>query len=829
MLPLISGSNGDDMRSAALVLLAAVLFAPLLAAQDAKEDKQVDLAVAFPSTTMVYLWADTNDYFEALNPKEIFAGLEGDLDIPDLGEIARDRLELNLSDAEVEALAKGVQGTAGGLLDVAVSGPKFEVVFKHKDLSALARALKEAKKAESSTVVDMEDYYGKPIYEIEVPVTAAETDGNPTRDINPFNQWLASDSLWVAVYDNKYLLLANSSNAVKDGVDFISYPDDPIDTLLGNSRYKEAIKSFEKPQGVFFVNVQSVINTIERLAGDKGSSGPMQEMLQAYLGTTDDDVRFVFNLLQYEQFKSFAAGFWLDEKALTLRMDANLVFHNPPGWFETLRIEPKEMPLTEFIPADSVLALTDCVDDVKGMYDKTREFFFSRAKAAGQVKMVEAWQKMEKMARDEHASLNDTLSHLGGGQALIVRPRQKSDWRFPPFDVAGILGVKDCRKAEDYFYEHLLQSRQGQGFKRMEGEISPIEIINGIEVHCDTTGAWGFAFIDGEDGAGVFVTGDMDALRAIARAKTEGDNLHSKKTWTQAKGLLWKQGSMHTYINVGSLISTLGGGIRGVMWMMEDDDPSTFNRDDTEKDDDPIPYLADFFKNTVIVGSTLSSDSSISIRVAAAGWPDRNSMRDMAIHYRDVARNQRVRDDLLRVRMAARDYLVIQGKPATTTGETVKAGYLARREWSVDPYGADEPDKTERNYALSEVPEDVDIRQAILCAYQSKPGLRGNFLAVLWNTHVVELTPDGLKEAIKLAKKGKPLPPDGKWYKELEKPLHEQDDPTRFETDSWEEDTRIEVTLINDQGEESTMKVKEEDLMTATEAALDAQDAESKD
>lgn len=820
------------MRSAALIFTVSAMLASLLAAQDPAGDdaQKVDLAVAFPSTTMVYLRADTNDYFESLNPKEIFAGLEGDLSIPDLGEIARDRLELELSDEEVEALAKGVQGAAGGLLDVALSGPKFQVVFKHKSLTALAIALKKARAEGSSTVVAVDDYYGNLIYEIEVPVAATEQRDDFSTEVNPINQWLASDSIWVSVFDNRYLLVANSDNAVKDAIDFISYPDDPVDTLLGNSRYKEAIADFEKPQAVFFVNVQSVINTMERLAGDKGSSGPMQEMLQMMLGTNNAEVQFFFNLVQYEQFKSFAAGFWLDETALTLRMDANLVFHNSPGWFETLRVEPQAMPLTEFIPVDSVFALTACVDDVQGMYAKTREFFFSRAKAAGRVELVEAWEEMEKELKDEEASLDETLSHLGGGQAIVIQARKSKNFNYNPFHVAGILGVRDCKAAEDYFYKKLLRSRQGQGFKQAEGEITPVVVVNGIEIHCDNASSWGYAFIEGKDGKGVFASGDVTSLKAIALAKTEGSNLHSMQTWTQAKGLLWEKGSMHTYVNFGALISSMSGVFnRNFIWGWDEDDESTLNRDDTDKDEDPIPFLSEFFASTVIVGSSRSAENSISIRLAAAGWPDRNNMRDLAVHYRDVARNKRIRDDFHRVWDAARAEFAIRGKPASEISQLVDNGYLVRAEWSVDPYGADEPDETERSYALAEVPEDVDIRQAILCAYQKQPGLRGNYLAVLWNTHIVELTPEGLKKALELASKGEKLPPDGIWYKEALRPISEESDPRVFETEPWEEDTRVQVELIDDEGNESIVMVEEENLMTTTENVLDEQDAKAKE
>jgi hypothetical protein len=808
-------------------LLLALLVATPVFAQDEKPESKIDLAVAFPATTMVYMRADTNDYFETLNPKELFNGLEGDFSLPDLGELARKQLELNLTDAEAGELASGVRRFSAGLLDVALSGPKFAIVIEHKDLKALARALKEAQKEGVTTVPDVQDYDGTLVYEIEVPLPATEARDDFTPDLNPFSSWMSNQAYWVSIFDN-YLVIATSDNAVKDSIDYLSYPEDPMDTLLGNSRYKQAIADFVKPQAVLFVNVQSVINTIERLAGDKGSSAGMFEMFTYFLGSSEE-IQFYVNLIQYEQFKSFAAGFWLDEISLTVRMDANLVFHNPPGWFENVRVEPKPMPLTEFIPSDSMLAITECVEDVNGMYGRAKEFFFSRAKAAGHARLVEAWENWEKNQTGRDVTLEQSLSHLGSGQAVVILPKEKVvDFTDAIPEVGFILGVKDRKKAEEFFYGKLMQSPQREIFRDMEGEITGIVVVNGIEIHHDNEGQYAFAFLDGADAGGVFVVGKLSVVKRVVEAKTAGSNLISMPAWRDARQLLYETGSAHIYVNFGAVLRS-GASLnpRNIMWGGWDpgERVNTLDRDDTERDDDPIPYLAEFFGKTVIVGSARSDESRVSFRLAAAGWPDRNRMRELALHYRDVERNRQVRDDFVRVRYAAPAYLAIKGKPAKEPKQLIESGVLDRKEWAVDPYGAD--DGKDREYLLAQVPDDIDIRQAILCAYQQQPGLRGNHMALLWNTHIVELTPEGLKKAIELARKGEPLPAEGMWYRELLKPLHSENDPrNRVDSVDWPDETKVEVEIIDDEGNETTVEVDEQGLQGKTEEILDKKETE---
>jgi hypothetical protein len=257
--------------------------------------------------------------------------------------------------------------------------------------------------------------------------------------------------------------------------------------------------------------------------------------------------------------------------------------------------------------------------------------------------------------------------------------------------------------------------------------------------------------------------------------------------------------------------------------MDEEEVDDLFNRDDTDKDEDPIPFLSEFFKDTVIVGGAQSEEDGVRFRMVAAGWPSRENMRGMVRHFRDVRRNVEVRDDLLALREASFAHYAIKGKPPTELNELVKLGYAREDSVTLDPFGEQEP----RPYLLAPVPETVDSRQAILMAYQSKPGLRGNHLAVLWNSHVVELKPDELVEAIERAKKGEALIEDR--YKIAEEALFKQDlEVKTYEEVAWEPEG-IEVAIIDDEGNEETIEAQAGSVRETTEHVLDQKETEKKE
>jgi hypothetical protein len=185
-----------------------------------------------------------------------------------------------------------------------------------------------------------------------------------------------------------------------------------------------------------------------------------------------------------------------------------------------------------------------------------------------------------------------------------------------------------------------------------------------------------------------------------------------------------------------------------------------------------------------------------------------------------VARNFEARDDLIRVREAATTSFALRGEPPATVESLVEAGHLVRPEWAIDPFGTDNDKPSTRTYAIAPAPKDVDIRQAILLAHQREPGLDGKHLAILWNRHVVALTPEQLKSALERAAKGEPL--DEAMYSVLLKPLHERE-PGRppFAPEVVRAKRMVEVVVIDDDGEEETIEVEPKDAAGQVEKTLD--------
>ncbi len=811
----------------ALVFLAlAVSVATPLHAQDNADDAKadsIDLALAYPSTTMVYGRFDASELGALLDPDELLAGIEAELPLPNLSEIISDRLELNLTEAETRELIKQIKRASVGLLDVGVSGPKLQIVLEHGNPAALSRALKQANDEGAQSITGTFEHEDQVVYQVYLPLMPQESDPDDWGRVNPLSDWTDEQDFCVCVFDNRYVIVTNNESAIRDAIDFLAFPDDPIDTLLGNKRYTEALAKYADAMGVMFVNIQAVINAMERVAGDKGSADMFKEMASWWI--QPETLEFVTNLLQYEQFKSFAAGIWLDDAKLTLRIDATFHFHHAPAWFNAVRIKPDVVPLTEYIPADAALAFTDCVQDVGGVYTKFRDFVLTRARNAGRTEVVEAWEEFEKENAADGCPIDELLNQIGGGQAYVMIPRTREvdPWEFSlPWDYVGLIGLKDRKQAQDFLYERFLPSRMARMLRDAEGDWSPVTIYKGQEVHHDADGEVAFAILPHGEKAGVFALGSLDALKRVLDAHADNKHLRGLATWTEAQQLLWEKQSLGMYLNLGAMLKASdASSAQFDRWSRFEPDMVAASRDDTKEDDNPVPMLAGFFANTVIVGGVTSGESYSDLRLAAAGWPSRDSFKQLSRHFGDVQRNVEVRDDLLRVRKAAVAGWAISGKGAADTAELRKRGLLAAQD-SVDPYGPDvvEGIESERPYLLAPVHEKLDVRQPVLCAYQAKPGLGGKHLVILWNNDVCKMTPAELAAALKRAAEG--LAVEDERYATPILPLHTQADPV-VDRDDYDvvESPTPRVEIIEKDGTETAEVVDQDKVIEETEAALD--------
>jgi len=804
---------------------AALLLLLLLAPLAAQDKKPVDLAVGYPSTTLIYATGSVEQLGDFTEIEEALQGISGDVKLPDIRTLVAEKLELELTKQELRDLAAGTRTASAAVLDIAVKGPKLQVIFEHKDLAALARALAKAAKAGKETVIGSEEYDGVPIYQLYFPMNTGPSEGM-LNELNPFRGWLDSLDIHAAVLENRYLVLAASSSACKDAIDGLLFPEDPADTLLGNKRYQEALKDFDKPAALLFVNVQAVINTMERLSGDQGSS-PILDMMLRGLIPSGTDSAFWASLTQYEQFKSFSAAMWLPqgEGAVQGRIDARLSFHNTPGWLDALRVPAKPMPFLDLMPEDTISANTTCIDDFNKLYDQCKTFFVSRAKEAGQTEIIKQWDDFEKQLADEGHNHREFLKHLGLGQAWLAIPTSDDPDKRGSNSVGsvGLVGVNDWKAAQEYFYEKVLPGILGKDVREMESELSPVEVIGGVEIHSASSNRASYAFIPlpGGDGKqGVFVIGDSAGVRRLATMRLKKRTLANSAAFAQARAGMWETQNVGLYLNVGAVLQIMADTFdRYSRWDWDDfGEESAPDRDDAEKDRNPVPKLADFFSRAAIVGGTRSSETMIEMRFAAAGIPQMPEFKQLAGHYRDVARNFEVRDDLLRMREAAVAHLVLKDGPAADAAKLVESGCLAKADWSIDPYGKAGDVESTRKYELAVIPKDADIRQGILLAFQAKPGLRNMHLCVLWNNHIVALTPEQLAKAIERAAKGEAL--DEAAYATPLKPLFEVRPVVE---DEWEDEMiepKVEVAVIDDDGEETVIEVPPGAVATETEKIL---------
>lgn len=817
------------------LLVSALLLTLCVAPLAAQQKPPVDLAVGYPSTTLVYGVGSVESFGDPANLEDMLKGMGGDLKIPDLSTLIAEKLELTLSKDELRALARGSRRVSAGMLDIGIKGPKLQFILDHKDLSALHRALLAAAKAGSESVRTAEEYDGVTIFNFYLALSGNATDEGMMDEINPFKGWLDEIDLHAAILDNRYLILAGTASGCKDAIDGLLFPEDPADTLLGNKRYTEALKDFVNPAALLFVNIQAVITTMERLSGDKGSNpmldGILGYYLQSLVGDTEIDAAFLTELTQYEQFKSFAAAMWLPEAGsegkAQARIEARMSFHNTPGWLDALRAEPKPMPMLDLLPQDTIFAATSCVDDFDKLYTQCKDFVLGRAREAGKTKLIDAWANFEAKAEGEGRDIRKLWKQMGQGQAFVLVPGGKAGVDDPNAiansGYALMLGVKDWKQAEEFFYEEFLPGKMGSGMRSMEGELGPVNVIDGIEVHGASGTEEAFAFVPGKGKEGVLLIGQRKALVHILEMRRAGQNVATHPSFITARDAMWDKQNLGMYINVGKVLEAMALAFdsysRNMMMMFdEDSEEAPEDRDDAEKDRNPIPRLARFFSNAVLVGGSRSGETVIELRLTAAGMPPTGQFKELAEHYRDVGRNFEVRDDLLRVRQAAITHLVLKGQTASETGALLKTGHLARQEWAIDPYGAEGETPSTRQYKLAKVPADVDIRQAILLAYQEKPGLAGNVLAILWNNHVVSMTPDQLKDAIDRASRGEII--DDEVYRNPLEPLFKIRVEEGMIDEPSEDPAGVEVTVIDDDGEESTIEVSETGTADEVENAL---------
>lgn len=773
------------VRTMALLLVLALATA--LGAQKAESG----LGGGFPGTTIAYMEGDFARVSKSLSDPAVLKGL-GIAQIPDFGKEITERLEIELSSADVQKLLSGIRGVAWGLLDIGVGRPrlKMQVVMRHEDPSLLAKALARARENEASSLRSFVEYEGVAIYELEMPGREVEVDPEVWAPANPLDDFFAFDSLFIAVHENRHIVATTSLNHIKDAIDFLSFPDDTADTLAGNKRFKDALAEFDKPLALVFINTTALINTLERVSGDKGNT-PLNEFFGGV-------IRFVSELLEYKQLKSIAAGLWIDEQAGTLRADARVQFHNEPALYSAIKLKPVPQPLADFIPIETVSATTYGIEKPREVYQRVMNLLRSRAKESGQQEVLRELDRFEEGAASQGVRIEEILDQLANAQGLVVLPpaAERASRRGVAPETVGLLGMRDVKEAETFLYEKLLRTKLGEILRNADLDVT---VIGDVEIHhppgSPEDDPVAFALV-----GDVFMVGNLMGIMRIVEARRTGATLSAMPNYRAARGMLWEKCGMTQYVNIGAVLNMASTGRRAYSW--EEGRPARPVVDATQEDADPMPYLGQFFGQTVMVLGTQARDNELAIRLCMAGWPNSDHFTELAARYRDVARNKQVRNDFIQILDGATTHLVLKGKCARDVGEIKAAGYLPKGQEFLDPY-ADEGER--REYRFAEVPDNVDIRQSVLLAYQAKPGLGGKHLAVLWNGFIVKLSPAELEAALARAKNGQPISGHARLQ-----PL-----VAAKRRDVAKKKTTMEVEVIDDDGSERVIAAEDGDALDA--------------
>src|SRR5690606_32359891 len=122
---------------------------------------------------------------------------------------------------------------------------------------------------------------------------------------------------------------------------------------------------------------------------------------------------------------------------------------------------------------DAMYASVNNIEDLGAMYRRIKTFFTERANAAGRNELVEGWDALEREIQDERCSLQDVLDQLGGGFSQVVLPPVAGDRDDDP-TFAMLLGVKNRRAAEEFFYSTFIESKLGRELLGTEGELTPV-------------------------------------------------------------------------------------------------------------------------------------------------------------------------------------------------------------------------------------------------------------------------------------------------------------------------------------------------------------------
>lgn len=717
--------------------VVAVCFASVLGAQ-------LRHTVAYPDTLLVYAEADTRDLPLKKLSNIIDEVSEGQTEIPDLGSIARDGLDLDLTDEEAKALATGTTHISAGLLDWTLKGPKLQIVVETGDTAPLLAALNKAAANENHDyVLSKRDIEGVPVFELFL---AALTDDDERSLMqvffNPFTAFLTQTDFWLGIHENK-VILTTSLAAMDDATFGLLFPDDPEETLKGSQNFNASVKPYLGADMVVYVNVRSVIRTVERVTGDQGTGGVVENF-----GGDDPELgRFIGECVEYRELDRAAGGVWYDPDARTLRAKGSLNFTNAPGWYEAIRFDSAKDPYRDWAPVDAMFYVSTPLPSFGDKYRNVRKWFTDRAKAAGQDQLIEAWDEGiadmldgDKLPDQSVVSLEEYLNLHANGAAFVMMnsstepPLKGMDmerWRDSNPTTAGLIGLKDADEAKEIFFNYMHPEAVGRQYDEKKEEELLMTTAHGIDVFHGSMNADGiaFAFVETADQSFLLI-GEFEAVVRIINAKHSGKTLATNPMMKQAQALANDTNAIVAVTSMRGFWNMVGAQMEDFgSW---DDEPSDASIDETDNDSIITQATGRLLGDMTMYQALHLHEKSIEIEYVMVDLPTDERIDQYVSAIQSVNHATKLAKSLKQIRRDTITHRALEDKMPTAL------------------------DSVTDDITLIVLPDDCDLRAGIAVAYSKETVVNGEYLVTYLNGDVLFRTKSELDDDIARAKKGQP-------------------------------------------------------------------------
>ncbi len=521
--------------------LLAGLLSQSLCAQDLEQKSSIDLARAFARDTVLYseleFEGDIKELYD-LNNLEA-AGMVG-LGFSDLAWYFEE-LGFGIPSEDLAEIYKGVKRLAGGIIDITVDGPTWLAILEHESPEVFMGLLEQAAETGKVLFEESGEYEGTELYSLRYGLSLFSNflPFSRSRNEEDFSQPLS-----LALWQDRYLIVASQDSDLRDALDFLEYPEEDEFSLVSSSNFRQARKETESSPFFFYWNIATTITIIERIT-DTRSRG------------MDEEVKSFLAFLEHKQFRSLTFRTDYDSEQGKAVGAFQVFFYNEPSWYKLFAPSQENMErnLATFCPTDPFLFF-------HGHYDEPQEFLRTlhaivkeKSEALAQPELLEDFEASMKRSQEELGfPLEDLLALIDNEQGLFF---------LPPIDKFGntqntfafLLELKDAEQGEAFLYNKIASLKGARPLFHHTSNREYLELSNGERIGYyvfdpSAEGSWAYCILDS-----VLIFGTQKALRLAIKARKENNNLNQKPEALEVLNDYGKHALVNAYVDLAFIAS----------------------------------------------------------------------------------------------------------------------------------------------------------------------------------------------------------------------------------------------------------------------------------